>query len=273
MNFVIFPVKSQNARKHAAGPIQPKHYMPGSQDVSIKNSRRTIPVLVACHKGAVSAPLRHALSQIGFGKIASRNTYELAIEEARLERFTFVFFDAIEPEGSPISSIDFLQTMIEIQSRETIMIGVSVKPTAENIFKVIRHGARGYVIPPFTPVSAEGVLLRATEDPKIDPAVLAAADRNVALARMVLDNLDRLSSYMKRIERQLASDDEPSLEAIIGIDRHSVLLLQSVVAARKFCQDGEQALLNAFMEETISRALGKSKLRLSRHSHKRQRGH
>lgn len=254
-------------------------YKDDGEQLDISLSRQNFEVLINCRKGRVSAPLRHALMSIGFDRVSSTLSYEHAIEEAKEQDYHFVFFDSYAPEHSSVETSAFIESFSEIQPR-SILIAVSTTPTAANIFKVIKCGARGYLVPPFTPEVMEEILVRTTQAPKIDSSVLDEANRNGALAKMIFDNLNLLSEYITKIQKQInleeidleeSEENMPSYEEIIKIDRYSAALAESVRAARKFCEGSHEDLVNALIDESIRRAMSKSKINTARQKLREQR--
>jgi CheY-like chemotaxis protein len=237
--------------------------------VSLKQGRHIIDVMVNCVP-RVLPQVRHALTQIGFDRLTICPSYDNALELCREKEYAFVFFNAYAPEFGEITTAEFIQSFRE-RNESAIMIAISSKPTADNIFKVIKCGARGYLVAPFTPQAVEEVLLRATEGPKIDERVLEEPDRNRALSVMILDNLDVLVDYLSRIKSMLGGDSPPDHDAIIAIDRYSAILSESVRAALKFREDSDEALQERIIEECLLRAQGKSRLSRTRERLKRER--
>ncbi len=238
--------------------------------VDIQTSRHKFNVLVACSKGSVSAPLRHALNTLGFGNIVSRNSYASAAEELRENEYTFVFFDSEPPEESSMSEVEFIEDVTN-NVKNIFLIGVSTQPSAENIYRVIRSGARGYLVPPFAPDRIDEVLLHASRGISIDKEILDSPNRNRALAGMVLDSLNLLSKYIKGIEAQVMSGNEPDLEAVLQIDQLSLNVSEGTRAAKKLSEGGPAGFLEALIDESIERARGTTRLGRTRQARRRER--
>ncbi|MEZ4755175.1 MAG: hypothetical protein R3A13_12900 [Bdellovibrionota bacterium] len=235
------------------------------KDINLKTSRHQLDVLISCKNSTVVSTIRHALSSVGFIKLTSRSEFNEALEEAKQRAFELVFFDANSLENGQTES-NFVEDFIALQS-EAVLIAVSTEPSAENIFKTIRHGARGYMIAPFTPESVENVILRACEDPKIDQEILDDPNRNRALARFIISKYNRLTEFMRDVKLESQTTEEFEQKLIAGIDTFSVMLAHSVRVSKLFVngtdEDLAEAIVDALMENQKSKTrLGSMRERL-----------
>lgn len=206
------------------------------------HDRGQFSVLVTCSKGAVSSQLRQALKALGFSQISSAPSHVNAHERAKTRHFSHIIFDA---KSSDMPAIDFVDQLMEIEE-EAIMIAISEEPRIDDVFSLLRAGARGFLIPPFTTDMLEEVLVEATEGGQLSEAVLNAPDRNGAFTAVILNNLYRLSVSMRQA-REFAS-------AARDVESYEYQLRESVELAQLFCDGPEEDLRDKIVEGCINRA-------------------
>ena len=157
--------------------------------------------------------------------------------------FEIVFFDA---KSSDMPTIEFVKSAIELGDK-AILIAMSGEPRIDDVFGMLRAGARGFVVMPFTINIVEDVILKAFEGLPFSEAVLMATDRNAALTGVVLNNLYRLSVMLRQ------SREFPS--AARDVERYRVAFNESMELARMFCENGDDdALRDKIIDDCIARA-------------------
>lgn len=220
-------------------------------------------VLVVCSKGSTSSQLRQAMKALGFSKISSAPTHVTAIERIKTRPFSHILFEA---KSSDMPAIDFVTQLLDMEA-SAVAIAISEQPRIDDVFSLLRSGARGFIVPPFTTEMLEDVLTSATEGPKLSDAVLHAPDRNGAFTAIILNNLYRLSVSMRQA-REFAS-------AARDVRNYEYSLRESVELAQLFCEGEGQSLRDKIVEGCINRAkdastrLGRLRKRLKkeRYSH------
>lgn len=216
--------------------------MASPKNINWKHSRQNIQVLVVTANGTTSNQVRQAIKTCGFSSVSAAPSHIAAIDKIRSRDFPLILFDAV-PSGMP--TVDFVVQTLEMDPN-SIMIPISGEPQVDDVFGLLRNGARGFLALPFTVTTLEDVVMRATEGPPLSDAVLNAPDRNAALVGVVLNNLYRVSVLMRQAR------EFPS--AARELERQQIMLVESMDLARLFCEGGDEALLDKIVEGCINRA-------------------
>lgn len=208
----------------------------------LSHDRSHCRTLVVCPQGSTSGQLRQAMKSIGFTKITTASSHIQGIEKNKIRNFSHIIFDA---KSSDMPAFDFVSQMLTLDEN-SIMIAISDQPRIDDVFGLLRIGARGFIIPPFTTDMLESVLMQATNGPALSDAVLAAPDRNAAFTSIILNNLYRLTVAMRQ------SKEFPT--AAKDVKNYSAYLRESVDLALLFCEGGESNLREKIIEGCINRA-------------------
>ncbi|MCB0324811.1 MAG: hypothetical protein KDD69_14610 [Bdellovibrionales bacterium] len=218
---------------------------------------RSSAVMVICRKGDHSHQIRMALKTLGFTNLTSVVSHGMGLERLKTRNFQFVVFDAKRTDMTPG---EFVTQAAKVEEG-LIMIAASTNPKIDDVFGLLRAGARGFLAMPFTAESLEGVVERAKEGPPFSEAVLQAPDRNAALSGVVLNNLYRLSVLMRQ------SRDFES--AARELPRQKALFSESVELGLLFCEGGDDRIFrDRIIEDCVLRAsaaasrLGRTRQRL-----------
>ena len=232
--------------------------MASPKNINWRHARQNIQVLVVTGNGTTSNQVRQAIKTIGFSSVAAAPTHLAALDKIRSRDFPLILFDAVST-GMP--TVDFVtQTMA--MDPNCIMIPLSGEPQVDDVFGLLRNGARGFLALPFTVTTLEDVVMRATEGPPLSDAVLNAPDRNAALVGVVLNNLYRTSVLMRQAREFPTAAKE--------LERQQIMLVESMDLARLFCEGGDESLLEKIIEGCINRAntaatrLGRTRQRLKK---------
>ena len=226
------------------------------QKKSLSYNRSNVAVLVISPRGDRSNQLRQALKTLGFSQISATPTLVPGLDRFKVRPFSHVIFDASCKDMPPL---EFVQTLLGLDAKTTI-ICVSEQPRVDDVFSLLRAGARHYLVTPFTVDSIEDVLVSASEGPPLSDAVLNAPDRNSALSGIILNALYRQSVLMRQA-REFAT-------AARELEAQTQKLIQTMDMARLFCEGTEEDLLAELVEGCIARAnvaasrLGRTRKRL-----------
>ncbi len=221
--------------------------------------RSQVSVLVIARNGNVSNQIRACLKNLGFSKLSAVGTHVGGLDRIKSRTFHLVIFDAA---GTDMAAAEFVREAMTLDAKQ-VLIALSSQPQIDDVFGLLRAGARGYVVSPFTIDSLEVVISRADEGPPFSEAVLQAPDRNAALVGLILNNLYRLSVLMRQAR------EYPS--AVKEARRYQNALAESVDIAKMFCVNGDEvALRDRIVEDCIGRAntaasrLGRTRQKLQR---------
>lgn len=209
---------------------------------SISYNRQNCKVLVVCSNGERSSQLRQCMKTLGFGEVSAAPNHTESIERFKFRKFTHVMFDAASKE-MPV--YDFVKLLLDLDE-ECILIAVSESPRVDDVFGLLRSGARHFLVVPFTIDALEDVLLEASEGPPLSEAVLNAPDRNTALTGVILNTLYRQTVLMRQAREYPTAARE--------LEWQTRKLEQSIDMAKMFCEGDDDALVEALVEGCIARA-------------------
>lgn len=209
---------------------------------ALRHDRGHYSVLVVCASSTGSSQVRQALKALGFTQISTAPSHVVGIERAKTRNFTHVVFDAA---GTDMPAGDFVEQILSFEEN-AIMLAVSLQPRIDDVFGLLRKGARHFIVPPFTTEVLEDVLTTATEGPALSEAVLNAPDRNGAFTAVILNNLYRLSVAMRQ-----SREFESAKREVTG---YNFQLRESVEMAQLFCEGEALDLRDKIAEACILRA-------------------
>jgi ActR/RegA family two-component response regulator len=215
-------------------------------------------VLIICGNGTTSSQLRQALKTLGFAQMSVAPSHVAAIERVKTRPFTHIIFDAKQTDMPPL---EFVSQIMAIEN-SAIMVAISEQPRIDDVFSLLRAGARHFIVPPFNTETVEEVFTRASDAPALSEAVLNAPDRNGAFTAVILNNLYRLSVSMRQA-REFQS-------AVRDVRNYKCQLQESLELALLFCEGNENDLREKIVEGCLSRAkdaatrLGRLRKRLSK---------
>ncbi len=208
--------------------------------------------LVVGRDNPILPQLRTALKSIGMLDVFPAESYSAAIVAAQVRNYTHVLFDTAE---SDMPALTFVQAMLKIR-KDAVLVALSNDPAVDNVFDLIRAGARGFLVPPPTIGSVESVLISATSGPPFSEAILRAKDRNQLFADMILDLLYRAAILKRR------ALDNPETEPVFY--RTWRALIATVDMAKMFCEDSVDHLTRSIVHSCIARADDENKSRLGK---------
>jgi DNA-binding NarL/FixJ family response regulator len=140
-----------------------------------------------------------------------------------------------------------------------VAIAASYEPSADDVFELLRLGARGLIVKPYTIDSMESSILMATKGDRLAEAVLQARDRNEAFSALVAANLDKLADAQRQGQTIASAKRE--------IERLKANFEASAEMARMFAKDGEEVLRERMVDFFIELSSGPAS-RLGRLRHK-----
>jgi DNA-binding NarL/FixJ family response regulator len=215
-------------------------------------------VLVVINKGNVSTQVRQSLKSLGFTQVSVVNTHVAAIERAQERNFSHYIVDA---KDTDMTAIDFIQKIMTME-REPVILAVSEEPRIDDVFSLLKVGARGFLVPPLNVEVIEQVLVQASKGPVLSEAVLNAPDRNAAFVAVVLNNLYRLAVSMRQSREFVTAERD--------VKFYNYALRESMEMAQLFCEGSDEDLREKIVDACINRAkdaasrLGRLRKKLSK---------
>lgn len=202
------------------------------------------------------ASLRQSLVSLGFDSISGAQTHAQGLERIQTRTFPLIIFEA---GATNIPTREFAIAARRLDEDSTL-IALSGAPRIDDVFELLKVGARSFLVTPFTTETLEEVIGRAVLGPPFSDAILDAADRDAALAALILNNLYRLATAMRH-HRDFASYSG-------HVSQYRSALLESTELAKLFSLGGDAVLREKIVEACIVRAqtaatrLGRTRKRL-----------
>jgi DNA-binding NarL/FixJ family response regulator len=227
-----------------------------STRLNINANRADASVLLVSANLTLGSRLRQVLADIGFSKISFVNNHIMALDRLMERRFDIIMFDA-RPSNMP--SELFVKQAMKV-SPASLFVAVSNNVSIDDVFTMLRYGARGFLRLPMSVEQVERVLVEAATAPPFSQAILQAADRDRALAIMVLNCLYRLAETLRHARAFPGARAE--------VERYSMGLADSMNLARTFSLGGDDSIREKICEECCIRAdrpatrLGRTRLKL-----------
>ena len=235
---------------------------------ALTEARHRVSVLIVCKKGTNSSALRNALISIGFDQIAACNNYVAGLSEAKERSAQLILFDAETPEGSGMSAKQYVEAVQQV-SKNPVLIAVSMEPSGEDLFELLKSGAKGFLSPPLTSAALEEVFSQIQAGFELSEEVLQAEDKDEAFAELIREQLDTVAASIKA-----ASNANESADAI---SKRAKGLYDVVKMAQFFSESDDEALMQKVLKRCLEHAervddeAEKSRLRKTREMLKKQR--
>ncbi len=219
----------------------------------IFKTRSRISTLVVAKQGGNSfLQIRTALCSMGLTHISYAQSHVNALERVHSRNYELIIFEA---HGIDMPTVDFV-TQAAAVDPNTVMIAISNQPKIDDIFSLLRAGARGFIVPPFSLDAFESTIMRAAEGPAFSQHVLDAEDRNAALVGVVLNNFYRLTVRMRQARNFPTAARE--------VERYRASFLESLEMACIFCEDGDAVTLMVRIQEECASRSEQASSRLGR---------
>lgn len=198
--------------------------------------RKKIDLLVVEPDGDDRASLREVLSTLGFGGVNCQADHATGLTVFAERNFTHVLFSARLTKVPPM---EFLIKVLDMDPA-CICLPTSSDPTIDDVFEMLRIGARGYVLKPFTPSGLEAAIIMATEGEPFSDAILNARDRNEAFSAMAAASLDKLATAKRQSTKFSSAEKDMS--------QFAINFRSAVSLGRTFAKGGEEELLESMVD-------------------------
>ena len=248
---------------HIAPPVRsPGKYKIERKFEFLPSERKQCIILIVERDEDTRSSMRSSLKSLGFGEVISVLDHYSGVKKFSDRRFTHVLFDARDSE---MPAREFLKNITGI-NRDIVTIPTSLDPTVDDVFELLKEGARGFLVKPFTEESLEEAIILAAKGEPIAEEILYARNRNQALASLALTSLDALATILRHA-RQFET-------ARLEVKRNQQQFERAVQMGRLFAQDGDASLVLAYIERAIevseqsASRLGRSRKRRHKNSQK-----
>jgi FixJ family two-component response regulator len=217
-------------------------------------------VVVASSDSSVKQRLRAALHQLGFSKVVGTETHSHALEYAVENFASHVFFDGRQTDISPL---EFVEKMSSTDN-DCGLIGVSNSLHLDVVFELLRAGARGFLVPPFSSAAVEQTMRYADEEKEFKRKLLQRDDRDIVLTEVLINNFNMLARLRSAAR---IMDSDPRYQQMVAERKHAFLRMLKI--AKLATGGDDDTLLELIMQKCIKDAgkvesrLGRVRLRLS----------
>jgi DNA-binding NarL/FixJ family response regulator len=184
--------------------------------------------------------IRKGLKTIGVNKVYVTSDHYAGLNAIQLRHFTHIIFTC---NTTNMSAAEFIRQALELSPR-AVAVASSSEPQADDVFDLLRLGARGFLVKPFSGDALDSAIVLATKGNPLPDAVLHAKNRNEAFAALMAAAIDKCSDLL----RQSAQYNSAKIElAQSRAKAHNIVRI-----ARMFSQGGEEKLLESIVTLFIS---------------------
>ncbi len=197
-------------------------------------------VLVVCSETSVSHQLRGTLQELGVVDVVGVFSHSDGLARASDKKFTHIFFDCEPTDMAPLEFIEKIQEINE----STGLIVVASKIDMEEVFTMLRAGARSFLLVPFTFEAVEESMKHILQEYQIREDLLEDEDLSGTLTEVMLTNFNMLCRL-----RSLLNSSSASHELQKMVDERQRVFRDSVELARS-AGEGD-----AFINHIVDRCL------------------
>jgi response regulator of citrate/malate metabolism len=196
-----------------------------------RNPILKLPVLVSCAKTSVNHHIRSSLQELGFSAVTGVFSHKEAIGKIATTEFRSVFFDIYKTDMAPV---DFISKSKEANPSCNLIV-VAEEIEVNDVFDLLRVGATGFIVPPFTFDAVEKSISYAERVAAINPELLDADNVSEAVVEAVLNNFEALHKLMAMKNRgQATYQAQKMIQERMGIFRESADVAKAVLAGEAF---------------------------------------
>ncbi|MDD2943249.1 MAG: hypothetical protein PHC51_09825 [bacterium] len=168
-----------------------------------EEEKKSISVLVVDESAGERGVLRLALNNLGFTPVRDAGNFAQALEQLSAENYTHLLFST---KSGHEASLAFLRQSLEL--REAIIAIPVAKTAATNeVFNMIRFGARGYLLQPFSSDSLNRTFNIATKAEPVPELVNALQHSTKAFAQITANCLDKLVQALNDDKNKRSYED------------------------------------------------------------------
>ena len=202
---------------------------------------RVMQILIIEEDSVYRNALQTQLKSHGFGSVTTVEDHTSALARLSIRRYTHVIFQA---KNTNMSTMDFLRKVL-LDDAETIAIPSSDNPSADQVFEMLKIGARGFLAKPYDFDAVREAMIQATKGEPFSKAMLTATNRNEAFALMLATHLDRVATVLRQAAHHTTAAKE--------IPLMMAELRRSAQIAKTFCEGGENTLLQSIESFLLKR--------------------
>lgn len=214
-----------------------------NSDFRLTPAELNAPLLLVSPDPNNRSSIRDTLSKLGFRHVISSQDHSQALQSLEQRHIRLVLFSAA---STSISAMEFCKRAMR-NSPQTMLLPISFNPGIDDVFEMLRAGARGYIVMPYTAESLENSILLALKGKPLSDVLLKASDLNIAFAAIIAGNLDKFTS----VEKQMHTLHKPQ-----EYNRYRQQFHISVKTGKLFATGGEDALRESLVEFFIQLAEG-----------------
>ena len=190
-----------------------------------------LPVLVSCAKTHVNHHIRSSLQELGFSAVTGVFSHTEAIDKIAATQFRSVFFDIYKTDMEPT---DFIAKSKEANNSCNLIV-VAEEIQVNDVFDLLRVGATGFIVPPFTFDAVEKSISYAERVAGIAPELLDADNVSEAVVEAVLNNFEALHKLMAmQNQGQATYQLQRMIRERMGVFRESADVAKTVLADDAF---------------------------------------
>lgn len=203
------------------------------------------PVLIACPMPLMCQQLRESLNQLGLKRVIAVDTHREAIETASHEKYSHIFFESRSTDNSQLEFVKQLHSF----DQSCGLIGMSRHMEISTVFNLLKAGARGFLVSPFSAETVEQIICYAQSEIALSNELSENEDNVSVLAEIVINNFNLLSRVASLVATTKNTRDVQRL-----IQERKEAFKQSIRIAKMATPGGQQELLQKIIVRCLADA-------------------
>jgi DNA-binding NarL/FixJ family response regulator len=180
--------------------------------------------------------MREILESLNFGGVNCQPDHVKAIEVFKERPFTHCIFSS---KITTMPPREFLAQILTIDPK-LVALPTAFDPQIDDIFELLKIGARGYITRPFSPDAMDQAILMASEGEPFSDAILNAKNRNEAFSALTAATLDKLATTKRQSAKYVT--------ALAELPKFQIDFEAAVKFGRSFSEGGDEAFQESLVE-------------------------
>lgn len=216
----------------------------GAPEVITSAERRMSDILVVEPENQEREIIRNALIACDYARIHVAADHAAGLKVLENRHFTHLIFCA---KTTTMPASEFIAKVLDM-SPQLIAIAASYTPNADDVFNLLRLGARGFLVKPYNIASLDSAITLATTGAPLPDVVLHSPNRNDAFATLLASNLDRYALAARQARTFGTAQRD--------LKKHRSRLENVSRIAQMFAQNSHESLLGSIVNLFIALAEG-----------------
>jgi DNA-binding NarL/FixJ family response regulator len=181
--------------------------------------------------------LRYALSNLGYGQVVDSASHRRGMHLIKQDSFSHIVF-AANPNHE--AALDFLLDTLQVDAK-IVALPIAPSATVSQVFDMIRAGAKGYLLKPFSSLALDETLSIATKADPVPNLINDVGNDTEAFISITASCLDKLVDSLRDLKAGKCTREE--------VEHTRTNLKQMTLLARTLGQCPEQDFVKFVTEK------------------------